>query len=318
VIILQFFSKCDKHPELTLKTSESSEKWIPRNIGIKQKHLPSFLIIGAAKCGTGALQKYLEYHPQIQRSIPWEVHYFEHNADKPLDWYREQMPLTHAEVLTFEKSAGYLYSKNAAIKAANDLPGVKVLALICDPVDRAFSAYLEYEKDLEYSNFDEYLSENIDDAKKCILEEGRNCHDVEFKNLADMHENLLHSKAKDFRVLFQSLYEPGLTYWKESLEPGKLLILNQTDLMYKTAETILKVQDFLNLEPLISKQNFQVNEETGFACFVENGQEKMSCIGKNKSRSRSKNGVKMSQNARSKLEKFYSEIIDFNKNHVFE
>lgn len=122
--------KCNITSDNSLKSHPISPKnWIPRNIGIKQKHLPSFLIIGAAKCGTGALQKYLEYHPQVARSIPWEAHYFEHNADKPLDWYRNQMPMTHAEVLTFEKSAGYLYSKQAALKAANDLPGVKALAL---------------------------------------------------------------------------------------------------------------------------------------------------------------------------------------------
>ena len=78
---------------------------------------------------------------------------------------------------------------------------------------------------MNYSNFDEYLDKNIEDAKHCILEQGHSCRDVKFKDLADMHENLLNEwKVKDFRVLIQSLYEPGLTYWKESLEPGKLQV----------------------------------------------------------------------------------------------
>ena len=88
--------------------------------------------------------------------------------------------------------------------------------------------------------------------------------------------------------------------------------------MNKTADTILKVQEFLNLEPLISAENFKVNEKTGFACFVTDAQGKMECIGKNKSRSRGKNGLKMSENARTRLEKFFGEVVDFNKNHVFE
>jgi hypothetical protein len=59
------------------------------------RHAPSFLIIGAQKCGTTTLHAYLAEHPQIATSAEKELHYFDREANYPDEaWYRSQFPLT--------------------------------------------------------------------------------------------------------------------------------------------------------------------------------------------------------------------------------
>jgi hypothetical protein len=112
---------------------------------------PSFLVVGGQRCGTTSMYKALIQHPLVLGAVLHKgVHYFDVAYDKPFAWYQGHFPLTvtaarrqvaGATPVTFESSPYYLYHPLAAERIARDLPGVKALVLVRDPVERAYSAH---------------------------------------------------------------------------------------------------------------------------------------------------------------------------------
>lgn len=47
--------------------------------------LPTFLIIGAIRCGTTSLTGYLRSHPQVYMSTPKEIRFFDRNFDRGVE-----------------------------------------------------------------------------------------------------------------------------------------------------------------------------------------------------------------------------------------
>ena len=68
------------------------------------KKLPTVLIIGAPKCGTGALSAFLNFHPNIKLYPNIELNYFSQHYDLGTDWYKDQMPCSYPSQLTIERS----------------------------------------------------------------------------------------------------------------------------------------------------------------------------------------------------------------------
>jgi len=84
----------------------------------------------------------LSQHPNIVKSVLHKgVHYFDMNYDRGLGWYRAHFPLRRAGRVTFESSPYYVFHPLAAERIATDLPGVRLLVLVRDPVERAYSAH---------------------------------------------------------------------------------------------------------------------------------------------------------------------------------
>lgn len=105
--------------------------------------LPDFLVIGGQRCGTTSLFRALMGHPQIRRPIMHKgVNYFDINYWRGEDWYRAHFGKREsADVRIFDSSGYYLWHPMAAERIARDLPGVRVVAMVRDPVERAYSAY---------------------------------------------------------------------------------------------------------------------------------------------------------------------------------
>ncbi|MFI5843400.1 sulfotransferase [Catenuloplanes sp. NPDC051500] len=114
--------------------------------------LPSFLIAGGQRCGTTSLYRALAEHPAVLKAVLHKgVHYFDTSYDRGLNWYRGHFPRQSAgrrvterygaPAQTFESSPYYLYHPQAASRIAQDLPGVRLIALVRDPVERAYSQH---------------------------------------------------------------------------------------------------------------------------------------------------------------------------------
>ncbi|MEC9347051.1 MAG: sulfotransferase [Pseudomonadota bacterium] len=113
--------------------------------------LPDFVIVGAQKAGTTSLHHYLQQHPRIMPPASKEVHFFDTNYAQGLDWYRGYFPRESekrvlsarldAPVLTFEASPYYMYHPLAIERMAADLPGVKAIAMLRNPIERTWSHY---------------------------------------------------------------------------------------------------------------------------------------------------------------------------------
>ena len=118
----------------------------------RARMLPGFLIVGAQRGGPTSMYRTLDQHPAILKAVLHKgVHYFDTGYDHGLGWYQGHFPLraraararraTGDVPLTFESSPYYMFHPLAAERISHDLPEVKLLVLVRDPVERAYSAH---------------------------------------------------------------------------------------------------------------------------------------------------------------------------------
>jgi hypothetical protein len=103
--------------------------------------LPNFLIIGVAKAGTTALASYLGSHPQVFVAREKEVHFFDDNFHKGLDWYRSRFDEVRSELAVGDATPTYIYVDKAIERMAAVLPDAKLIVVLRNPIDRAYSHY---------------------------------------------------------------------------------------------------------------------------------------------------------------------------------
>lgn len=122
---------------------------------------PNFLIIGSAKCGTTSLAAYLAQHPQVFMSVPKEPTFFGSEGTSGLfNGPHDEDRAYHSRVITTieqytalfdgvkdEKAIGeasifYLYFPKAPEQIRKYVPHAKMFAVLRNPADRAYSAYL--------------------------------------------------------------------------------------------------------------------------------------------------------------------------------
>jgi hypothetical protein len=117
---------------------------ISKNMLIKLgiNNLPDFLIIGAQKCGTVALKRYLDQHPDLI-SARHETSFFSSNYYyKGIDYYKKQFPIRFdRSKLMFEKTPEYIFIPEAPERIYNFNADIKMILLIRDPIKRAFSGW---------------------------------------------------------------------------------------------------------------------------------------------------------------------------------
>lgn len=121
-------------------------------LSARSRMLPSFLIAGGQRCGTTSMYRALADHPAVLKAVLHKgVHYFDVDYHRGPDWYRGHFPLrrtarkvaarTGARAQTFESSPYYMYHPLAAERIAAALPDVRLIVLIRDPVERAYSQH---------------------------------------------------------------------------------------------------------------------------------------------------------------------------------
>jgi hypothetical protein len=136
----------------TIKRSAHAFSLTTGMLTTRARVLPSFLIVGAQRCGTTSLYRALAGHPLIIKPVLRKgVHYFDVGYDHGMSWYQAHFPLKstaqrlqrryghHTQV--FESSPYYLFHPLATARIAWNLPGVKLIVLVRDPVERAVSAH---------------------------------------------------------------------------------------------------------------------------------------------------------------------------------
>ena len=104
---------------------------------------PTFLFIGPDKSGSSWLYEVLRAHPDCFVPDLKDIYFFDRHYDRGLDWYLSFFrPAPPESVAVGELSHDYLYSPEAAARIARDLPGVRLITTLRDPVERTFSHYL--------------------------------------------------------------------------------------------------------------------------------------------------------------------------------
>jgi hypothetical protein len=98
-------------------------------------------VIGAMRSGTSALGSYLRPHPEVFIPAEDEVHFFDSKFERGLDWYKSRFRMASDEVAVGETTATYLYYEPAIERMASIVPDVRLIAILRNPVDRAYSHY---------------------------------------------------------------------------------------------------------------------------------------------------------------------------------
>jgi hypothetical protein len=162
--------------------------------------LPSFLMIGVQRCGTTSLFRALLEHPQVRRA-PFRkgVNYFDLNYYRGMRWYQGHFPVAeiarrrtarYGGPVAFEASGYYLYHPFALERMARDLPDAKLVVMLRDPVERAFSAYKhEYARGFEHEGFERAL-ELEDERLAGEIERMR--ENIRYESLAHRHHSYRH------------------------------------------------------------------------------------------------------------------------------
>jgi hypothetical protein len=204
--------------------------------------LPNFLIIGAQKAGTTALYSYLRRHPAIL-GPPWkEVSFFDRHFWRGEAWYRGHFPnklhalsvrrRTGSEPIVGEASPSYLFHPLAPERAARLLPGLRVIALVRNPVDRALSHYNH-----EVALGREPL------AFEGALEQEEQRMEGELDRMLD--PKYFSHAWWNFTYLSRGRYAEQLERWLEFVPRERLLILPSDDLLEQPSRTYAQVLEFL-------------------------------------------------------------------------
>jgi Sulfotransferase domain len=112
---------------------------------------PAFIVIGGQRCGTTSIFKSLAEHPQVLAPpVDKGTDYYTMHYSRGLDWYRGHFPLRRTgaardsdlgPAVAFEACTYYMFHPYAIERLARDFPDIKLVAMLRDPVERAFSAY---------------------------------------------------------------------------------------------------------------------------------------------------------------------------------
>jgi len=249
---------------LSSRKNALSAQFRARSLSLGYHSKPRFLIIGAQKAGTTALYYYLAEHPDIVPSSEKELGFFTpeifadwpehpshwvlctqegapHFADprahrKALAWYHGHFPPPHRlgrRRLTFEATPEYLYYPQAPERIFQYDPKMKLIALLRDPVERAFAAWNMYSRFGDYRplvyaprketrKFHEAVDDEIDE-----IQSGKTISDPGYVR----------------RGLYYEQFQRYFSYFRRE----QILILDSRGLRSNTSEIVHQVITFLQL-----------------------------------------------------------------------
>ena len=216
-----------------------------RDLTAKKRILPSFIIIGAQRCGTTSLYDYLSHHPQIIPSPVKELFYFDDYYTRPIEWYKSFFPTEKereklerdlvASVITGEASPSYFFHPYAAKRIKETLPDVKLILVLRDPIERAYSHYNHIKRlNREPLSFEEALEKELE----------RITPDVE-KLAKD--ENYKADLRRDYSYLTRGYYAKQLKEWFKHFPKEQLLIVQSEEFYRETPKVYNEIVEYLGL-----------------------------------------------------------------------
>lgn len=229
-----------------------------RRLGAGGRVLPDFLVIGAQKSGTSSLFRYLDQHPQVRGSAPKEVHYFSGGRDPAVDayalgprWYRSHFPRRSEMkpgMRAFEATPLYMLHPQAAARIHALLPGVKLVAVLRNPTDRAISHYFHNVRDNDRGN--RRFREDLGPAEAMAAEEERLAPILAAGDYRNEIYRVASYKAR-------GRYLEQLRRYMELFPRENLLVLRAEDLFEDPAGQMALLARFLGIDPALGRADFR-------------------------------------------------------------
>jgi len=232
-----------------------------RKMTSRLRQLPDFIIIGAGRAGTTALYSYLIQHPLIAAALTdnnesvADLHFFEYIISNNIQWYRSHFPILFSKsnkhknsFITGEYTSTYMYHPDVPKRIFNLLPKIKLIVILRNPIDKAYSTYQQQFRFGEYTtSFEDTINAEFRriDLNKDFPELNSNNYD--FENFVAQN------------IIRHGVYADYLETWLKIFDRKQILILNSDDLKKSTKETLRRVFNFLNVSNYDIKDTSQVN-----------------------------------------------------------
>ena len=222
-----------------------------------EKKLPSAVVIGARKGGTRALLEFLALHPHVRREET-EPHFYDRHWGEGTAWYLAQLPALLPGQVAVEKTPGYFHSPEVPGRLRQTAPETRLLLILRHPVRRMVSDYNQLRSNRARRNLSYPALEDL------VLSQGG---EVE----------------QDWPPLHRSLYHIHLQSWLDVFPRDQILVVNGDKFISEPWTELSRVEAFLRLPHLLTKEDFYYNSTKGFYCGREScGRTK--CLGRSKGR----------------------------------
>ncbi|MBE7463136.1 MAG: sulfotransferase domain-containing protein [Planctomycetes bacterium] len=231
--------------------SSKTEFTFPERVAYQLKRIaglgarPNFLIIGGQKCASTALYWNLTQHPGVLAARKKEPNYFSYRYGKGWRWYKSNFPsvfsvayrktILRQAVMVGEATTFYLSHPHAPSRVKERLPEIRLIAVLRNPIERAFSHYHHnMRKGSESLSFEEALDREEErlEAERATAEQ-----DPYFRKSA------LHY----FTYQTRGRYAEHLEAWYAHFKKEQILVVSSEAYRDRPAETMQRVCAHLNL-----------------------------------------------------------------------
>lgn len=245
-------------PSLSLHNSDSVSVPCPQQRTVLRTRFPDALIIGVRKGGTRALINFLSTHPKVVRA-KGEVHFFdkEYHLNRGINYYLSQLPPVPDGSVLIEKTPAYFVTPTAPDAIHLFHPGIKLILMVRDPVERIVSSYAQF------------LEKHVQNGKP-------------YPDLPDMIYLEDGSVNLSNSMVQTSMYSRHLQRWLKIFPREQIHIVDGDSFARNPYSVIKGVEEFLQLAAFFTVDSFQYNATKGFYC-IQVGQE-LECLGSNKGR----------------------------------
>jgi hypothetical protein len=229
------------------------------------ERLPDFILIGAQRAGTTSLWENIGRHPGVRLPAAKELHYFDFNFHRGQRWYKAQFrncSTPEGSTRVGEASPYYLFHPTVPSRCSQVLPRVKLLAILRNPVDRAYSQYNH-----EIRNKQEWLSfEEAVDAEPHRLD-----RELERITADDSYHSLEHIHHS---YLARGRYVDQLQAWRKEFGPDQILLVCSEEFFRNPAEQYDRILRFLEL-PSVPLQFFSEKNKGKYSKMSARTREKL-------------------------------------------
>lgn len=226
--------------------------WLFRKATASLRLLPGFIIFGVARAGTTSLYNYLTAHPKVAKATVKEVMFFDAKFNQGMNWYKAHFPtlLFKKYSMAGEASPSYIHDPLVPQRIKAALPKVKLIILLRNPIDRAYSHYL-------YAVRAGRETLSFETAVKLQMAE-RSC--FEQQDVLDdpkHHQRVFHR----YGYLSKSMYVNNLKRWFDTFPAEQILVLKSEDLYADSEAVVAKTLAFLELPPWTLEKYEKYNAE---------------------------------------------------------
>jgi hypothetical protein len=202
--------------------------------------LPDFLIVGAQRCGTTSMYDYLVRHPKVLAALRKEVHYFDNHFHRGVSWYRAHFPVPNRfareGAIRGEASPYYLFHPHAPRRIAGLLPRCRLIVMLRNPVDRAYSHYLHgIRRGYESLPFEEAIATRDRIAE---AEEERMLRDESYRSLDHQH----------YSYLRRGIYHKQIRRYLQLFDREQMLVIVSERFFADTTEAVQCTLAFLGVD----------------------------------------------------------------------